>query len=344
MELLGFEAHYNANATYGSLPSEVMSCVSAGSASTRHRLTAATLAMIRADNDGDTETAKVVFDAIANLAPQSRAERIAWLTSAAIYHASFGELERTPDYLRQLLEVSNDIAQPALRVHYVRRACFGLARYGDSSSVAGRLQQCLVVAEQLRLTNQQLFCLEELGLLSVRFGNAADSMIWITKARSLAASTNETLATAVEHELRIMLALDTQDEAYLPTFEFPHDVAEAFSRSSRGRQSLLACRILRDAIARQRRVQESDISELMALYDVMKNRSYQDVSVTALVAGLLDMAQANTAKHLLDEYLGRERRELHPPPRFLYRLAIALDFDACGRAAKDESVLSPMAR
>ena len=53
MELLGFEAHFYSADTFCSLPSNAARCVVSPTASIRHRLAAAALALIQADNHGD---------------------------------------------------------------------------------------------------------------------------------------------------------------------------------------------------------------------------------------------------------------------------------------------------
>jgi DNA-binding SARP family transcriptional activator len=249
MELLSFEAHYNAKETHGSLPDGVMACVGASDATARHRLAAATLAMIRADNDGDEECATQIFKRIADLTPRTRGERIAWLTSSAIFHAAFGEIRRTPELLLQLLESAQGISQPALRSHYVRRACFGIARYGDPGVATNNLRSCLELSQQLRLPTHEVWCVEELGFLALRDGNVTDSLNWIDQARRISASSGEQVAIAIEFELRVLLAVDQQDKNYLPAFDFPIDVADAYYHSRRGRQSVLALNVLKSVMS-----------------------------------------------------------------------------------------------
>src|SRR5687767_2590575 len=71
MELLAYEAHYW-QAGNEPPPLEISKCVRSSTAKPGHRLSAAVLSMIRADNDGDGETAHQVFDAVKLLRPLSK--------------------------------------------------------------------------------------------------------------------------------------------------------------------------------------------------------------------------------------------------------------------------------
>jgi hypothetical protein len=285
MELLGYEAHYNRQSTYGSLPATIADCVQSSTATVRHKLAAATLSMIRADNEGDISTARQVFGAVEHLQPGSKSERVAWLTTAAIYHAAFGDLQRTPGVLGQLASECLSIVQPASRAHHVRRACFGLARYGDPLYARRLLRQCLDTFDRLGLATQSALCIEELGLLAQWSGDVDEQIEWIAKANAVRQQTSDAFCLAVEYELRMLLAFETQDVSYLPTFDMPADVTTALSRSKRGRQSVLALEVLGHVLRGTHGTLDSALLQMKALHVRMKNRGYQDQIVAALVAG-----------------------------------------------------------
>lgn len=320
MELHEYEAHYNSKATFGSLPNVIAECVRSPLATVGHKLAAARLTMIRCDNDGDERTATETYEAIRGLNPDSRSQRVASLTTTAIYQASFGDLGSTPDTLQQLLAECQAIPQPAARAHHVRRACFGLARYVDSEQARELLLQCLETFERLDLSNQAAICIEELGLIAQWNGRFEEASEWIERARTLHQRVGELFASAVEFELRVLLAFETQNPNALPASDMPSDVVVAFNRSKRGRQAMLSLELARRILTMQLDAADEFVTPLLELHNVLARRSCQDTRVAILVAGLQSLGQRDRAASILEYYLANERRELGSVPKRLLEL------------------------
>src|SRR5687768_3924175 len=133
MELLGFEAHFHAKSTFCTLPSTVDSCIYSRLASPRHRLAAATLALINADNHADAQSAERVYDAISQLSPSNLRQRIDLLTLSSVFHASFGDEARVAELLAELVDLTRRMRQPVLRAVLLRRAAWGICRFSPRS-------------------------------------------------------------------------------------------------------------------------------------------------------------------------------------------------------------------
>lgn len=324
VELLDFEAYYNSPTTHGALPDSISECLTAATASAAHKLSAASLSMIRADNDGNALVAGEVFQAVFQLRPETTSQRVAWLTTNAVYHAAFGELTQTPALLLSLAAEGLSIAQPALRAHHVRRAGFGLARYGDVVYAHQLLVQSLDTFDRLCLTKQATLCIEELGLLALRSGEFEETLHWIAKAQSLEAESGDRLCRAVEYELRVLLALETDDDRHLPTFQLPEEVAAAFSRSKRGRQAVLSVEIAHQLFQSKRPEFDLAVAQLLELHRALRNRGYQDQIVQVLAAAISSQGDAKMAAELVGDYVNHSRREIRPiPPRLQHAIAIS---------------------
>jgi hypothetical protein len=320
MELLDFEAQYNDFTSFGHLPAEIDACVSETTASVAHRLSAAALSMIRADNEGDDEVARRIFRAIEQLQPSSKRERIASLTTQAVYHASFGDLAKTPVVLLQLAQEALTLSHPVLRALHVRRAAFGLARYGTAADARELLVQCLDTFERLQLHTQALYCIEELGLLALWEGSFDEVMAYSERSRSIHAVTHISYGKAIECELRALLAFESEDSSVLPTFSMPLDVASALQRSKRGKQALLTVDLILDVFKRDRSLLMTHLHQLHGLYNELRCRGYQDQVVAVLSAAMLEIGLEREAHLLVSAYANGSRRELKSPSRKLQRI------------------------
>jgi hypothetical protein len=318
IELLGFEAQHRA--AFGRLPESIIECVKSENASTYHRLSAATLAMISADNNGDSATAKTLFSCVSGLTPRTKPERLAWLTTTAVYSASFGDLERITDLLSQLVQEALTISQPALRAYHIRRACFGISRYGDRELAETLLRQSLETFERLCIPAEQAPCVEELGILALRSNRIDEAVRWIEKANALYNEWGQPFARAVEFELRLLRAYQTQDRSFLPDFPFPTEVGSALSQSRRGRMTVLAMWIIHAVMSHNVGQIHEQLQELGQLLAEMRGRPEQDVAVAALAHGLVETGDHASASRILKDYLGASRRGPSPIPCFLRRL------------------------
>lgn len=323
IELLAHEAHYNQRETYGSLPDAISECVLSPQATVGHRLAAATLSMIRADNDGDATTAGAVFRATMGLQARTINERIDNLTMHAIYHAAFGTLQEVPALLSRLVEEGLRLRHPALKAHYVRRACFGLVRYGDPAVAKRLLIKSLETFERLRLTAQAVLCLEDLGILAQWLGDFEEASEWIERVHLLHTDADDANCRAIEFELRVLLAFATNDPHHLPAFQMPDEVSTGLVRFRRGRQSVMALEVMRKVLSGEPEF-GTELTELLSLHDHMKHRSYQDTIVAAIGAGLIAQQRHECARDIVSEYLSCSRRELRIVTLPLTRVAATL--------------------
>jgi hypothetical protein len=154
MELLGFEAHFYCAETFCTLPASITDCIISKAASIRHRLAAAALALIQADNHGDESGASLIHDAVRELEPSTDRQRIDFLTIDAVFHASFGDVSRLPSILADLVELTRRVQHPVLRAVLLRRSAWGLCRFGPRA--LAQVLKAISVFERLALRSIDL--------------------------------------------------------------------------------------------------------------------------------------------------------------------------------------------
>jgi hypothetical protein len=219
MELLSFEAHfYNAN-TFGTLPTTNNKCVASPTASVRHRLAAGTLALIQADNLADERSARAVYEAVQPLQPRTDLQRIDYLTIGAIFHSSFGDVTQLPSLLNELVELTRRVRQPAQRAVLLRRAVYGLCRFGPRPLARHVLSEAMEVFERLQLSSQLTHCLEHLSILELQERNYSAVESCLSKLHSISTQSAGFYTKAVEYEIRVQLAFEINSVAFrgLPT-------------------------------------------------------------------------------------------------------------------------------
>jgi hypothetical protein len=158
--------------------------------------------------------------------------------------------------------------------------------------------------------------LEELGLLELRAGSFDLVAKWATRARAITDGTNESFGRAIEYELRMLLAFESDDSSMIPDFELPHDFSDAVSRSKRGRQTVLTLSLTNNLLRNRMDVVKKDLEALLLLHSELRNRGYQDQIVSALGTAMLALGDYSRAARLVTEY-ELSRRELHDPPESL---------------------------
>lgn len=313
---MSFEAKYFGQGSGDTLPLRIDDCLYSTTASVSHRLSAATMLMIQADNDGDEGAAHRVYSALMEVEPRTRLQRIDSITAQVVYHAAFGAIEQTPALLRELVSEARVLRNPALRAHHIRRSCFGLARYVDESEAAELLQLALGTLTELGLSTQAALCIEELAIIAIWRDDEATARTWIDQLRTSQSDRRDPICQAVEHELQVLLAFAKNDPSALPDIPMPGELGLSYVRSARGRQSLIALTAMERVLRNDAEGLHASVASLLQLHETMKARGYQDQIVAALITALDYLGNSSEAVTLLCEYLAC-RRELKPPLRVL---------------------------
>jgi DNA-binding SARP family transcriptional activator len=309
MELLGFEAHYHAKATFCTLPSAVDSCIYSRLASSRHRLAAATLALINADNHADAESAERVYKAIRELSPSNLRQRIDLLTLSAVFHASFGDVTRVAELLTELVDLTRRVRQPVLRAVLLRRAAWGICRFSPRSLAREALNEALSVFHRLSLNDQLTVCLEHLCVVDLQEADYDAVQHTISRVHEIADVAPTFYNRAIEYELRVHLAFETQSPDVLAQFKVPSDALDPFRHAARSRLNVAAIE-LGDSIIRGTDVEVgAALAIVKQLQPPFRGRCDQDFVTSVTTTAFRRLGMHAEATQLLGDYLQNSRRE-----------------------------------
>lgn len=318
LELLESEARSMLNIESSEVRPTTMNCVLSTQASVQHRLAAGTLSMLFADHQGDVDSASKIFDTIQQLPARSTPERIHALATQAIYHAAFGEQKLVSSIVNELADCCLTIQNPVLRARHLRRACFGMARFGDAKRARSLLIESLETFERLALWDQAALASEELGLLALASQDYEEVREWERRTLALKCEGDHLWPQAIVYELRVLLAVELSDPDLLPNHSLSETLRSRLLGLRRNRQNLISLEVLSDCLRGKACV--AALEELRELHELMKTRGCQDLSACALVTGLLTNGERARAADELFDYVNISRRELLPLPRPLIEL------------------------
>jgi hypothetical protein len=325
LELFDYEAHFYSESTFCTLPIDIDGCINSKRASPRHRLAAATLAMINADNHGDSVKAVRVYESISQLTPTDDRQRIDVLTIAAVFHASFGDVTRVAGLLTDLVELTRKVRQPVLRAVLLRRASWGICRFSPRVVAREVLNEAISVFERLSLTDQLIICFEHLCLIDLQEGDYPAVEETLRRIQEVAVESPTFYARAVEFEMRQFLAFETQSLKPLENFVVPTSALDPFRHAARGRMKLAALQ-LADHLMRG---SDSDVKKALGVLEELhlelRIRCDQDFVIAFMTSAYLRLGKRSRADRLLSDDLHGSRREPDFLMPSLVRLAEELE-------------------
>ncbi len=309
MELLGFEAHFYSAETFCTLPPTIANCVVSTTSSPRHRLAAAALALIQADNHGDESSARLIYDAVRELVPSTDRQRIDFLTIAAVFHASFGDVKRVPSLLVDLVELTRRVHNPAVRAILLRRAAWGLCRFGPRALAREVLHQAISVFERLSLAGQLTYCLEHLCIMDLQESEYPSVERNLLRIRELGAEAPGFYAHAVEYEIRVRLAFETNSFIPLAGFDVLRAAFVPFMRAPRTRLNIAALELGEHLVRGGAAPIEPSLTVVQQLHPQLRNRCDQDFVVAVMARALSVLGRTAEALSEINDYFARSRRE-----------------------------------
>jgi AAA ATPase-like protein len=309
MELLDFEAHFYSEDTFCTLPPNVFNCVVSTAAPIHHRLAAAVLALIQAENHSDEIRARMVHDAVRELQPRSQRQQIDFLTINAIFHASFGDVSRLPSLLEDLVEVTRRIKHPVPRAVLLRRAAWGLCRFASPSLARDVLEEALYVFERVSLPGQTTPCLEHLCILGLQSADYASVERNLSKIREIGATSPTFYAHAIEYEIRVRLAFETRSSIPLHGFEPRRGTFTSFARVPRASLNIAALELGEALVLGSGESIEQPLETARELYLALRNRGDQDFVIAVIATALQTLGQPSEASALVEDYFNKHRRE-----------------------------------
>lgn len=308
MELLSFEAHFYQASTLCTLPKRIDKCVVSQTSSTGHRLAAAALALIQADNCGDEAGARFIYNAIRDLRPLTHRQQIDYLTIGAVFHSSFGEPSQVPALLSDLVELTRRLQQPVLRADLMRRAAWGLVRFSSRALARDVLQEAISVFERLRLPGQLAHCLEHVCIIDLHEGDFDAVSSSLGKIRDVNSQTSGFYAVAVEYEIRVFLAFELGSVTPLDGFVPSRTAFDPLRKGTRSGLKIAALELGEDLVRGTPFAESFESVDL--LHRRFRSRCDQDFVVAVLVEALRRFGRRDEAASRLTDYLLHQRREM----------------------------------
>jgi DNA-binding SARP family transcriptional activator len=325
LELLEHEGQFYGSDTFISLPDSISTCITSETASLAHRLAAARLAIVHVDNYGDESSARMIYNAVRELRPGSVNERIDWHTINAVFHAAFGDVENTSASLVGLVDAARQLRHPVLRGVALRRAAWGLSRFGPRQLAREVLMESIGVFERLGLPHQLTFSLEQQALLDLEDGLHSQVQQRLDRVHEVRERSSWFYCQVVEFEIRVRLAFELQSLAPLADFQFDRTALAPFTRVPRSRLNVAALELAEALLVGDDAAISDRFARVEEQYPTFKNRCDQDFVVATAVTALRRMDRVAESRELIDDYFRNSRREQENVLPSLVRLAHKLE-------------------
>ncbi len=299
-----------------------LGCLRDYMSSTEHKLAAASLIMLAAQNECDVQLAHHVWELVKDLRGDTLGGTLDRLLTEAIYHGSFGDVLLLPPCLTALVSSARLIPHPVVRATYLRRAAFGIGRFISPDAATPILLESLNAFETLELWSSAVLCIEDLATLTIHCERFAEAGVWLQRALLLNERHDDPYSHTIAFEIATMLAYES---GHSPGgLDIPTSIAVLDKIPLlRIRQNLLTLRAARSMVLGQVPSKE-DCRLLLHYHDALRGQNDQDFPTSVLVRTLLVTGQRAAASSVVDGYLSSERREALPHIGSLRQLAVEL--------------------
>ncbi|HEU4643477.1 MAG TPA: AAA family ATPase [Gemmatimonadaceae bacterium] len=309
-ELLSIEARWQLGQPIDRSYDQLLECVHDGSASRDHRLHAALLALIFADNlyrrDGVHEVAATA-ETLSSW--PGKDSLIALQTLRLIYLTSFGDLASAAGAAEALQDSVRNCGNPAQVSRSLRHASLALEAAGLRDRATESAREALQIAEAEGMTNAVIAAASRLVTLSLARGDGTEASFWLTKAEEIALRRASTLNDSSMSLTRARIALDRGDidgaARHIDRLREPDQLVD----TPRARTQVLA---LETDLMLQSGSWNPTKSQLDELYNVfVRCRSFvgHDYATAVLVEAFAASGLRAEAQGMLCGYLQEWRRE-----------------------------------
>ncbi len=317
VELLQLEAGWHTGRPFAGLLPAALRCAREPGLDQRHRLRAAALALVLADNLCSPQDVHEIYESLAYEVPTSEAVWRAWHYLRMVYHAAFGVLGEVPSAARDLLNAAAENGNPAALSRCLRHASIALSIAGSLSEAIESAEHAFEIATSSELTNAAAASATTLASLHLRLDRTDEAQRWHQRAIRGGATSTSPMARTVQLGVGARLAIEAGDypNARSLIAEIQRIVANA--GSVRADVELAALRSELALKEEHRGLSSSELNHLERLHLRARAFSGHDYFVRVLVDSLRERGLAERAGDLAGEYLSRYRREATEPPSSL---------------------------
>ncbi|HEY9515068.1 MAG TPA: AAA family ATPase [Gemmatimonadaceae bacterium] len=307
-ELLSLEAEWRTGSNVQGIYTHLQECVCADT-SPEHRVRAAMLALMLADNICTSESAQSIY---ATVKPYLDAPEVGDITKAnfnMVYSCSFGEVAMAPVFASELIKRARARGNAAILSRNLRHASIafdvaGLTRQAETAAV-----EAFTIAEQLGLENAAIGAAARLVGLYTRLGQISAAEKWHRQAMTRRARFSGAIdfSNLIGFEAKLAIQQKCYHEA-----ELLIDLANQKLKpgaSLRHRAEITAHRISLSVARGDRSPTDDEIDELLGLHLQARQFVWHDYVAVVLFEALEARKEASRAAVLAREYIATYRRE-----------------------------------
>ncbi|MEX2178763.1 MAG: AAA family ATPase [Gemmatimonadaceae bacterium] len=292
-------------------------CATSPDATTEHRLEAARYFLYTAEQNLAREEAVALFHSVDLLRSRVQPADSQCLQFEMVYHCCFGDMSIAGELATQLLDT---IRRNAAGLPYLNLGNAGVVLFR-----AGRLTEALGVLTDAHVAavrfGQTLASIDYAAFLSYAHnvsGDPVEAEIWYARADAICEQ-NNVLAIPHYHLFNRIEAALLRGDAQLAQQHMLR-ARDSFADISAGYpvRAKHAFDILLRRLDASLAPDVVDLDELRRLDNLGRNTAEHDIFAFALSIALEATGDQEEARHRLQQYLHRWRRERHPLPKYLH--------------------------
>jgi hypothetical protein len=212
-ELTLFEARWRTDADLPTLLAEVEGCAVGANAGIEHRLRAASMALVFADNLCDEAAARRLHLLVSSLPERWRADRRAALHCDIVFHSVYGDLDVAIEAGRQLIALEREDGSPIQLARALRHAAMPLRYSGEHDAAVLQLVEAYQLATRYRLASAARNAADTLATLNLHIGDLDAAETWLERGCEWLESAEESVAQTSLARVRMRIAIARHDRA-----------------------------------------------------------------------------------------------------------------------------------
>jgi hypothetical protein len=306
-ELLELEASLYSASNWDLVKSRIREFATSNGAAPEHRIEAAVIGLVLADNSGCASFGSELIAATQAIVPRSRRAAVGVVTSRMVFETGFGSMSQAEEAANDLVGLAESIVHPVARAVALRRACYTFRRNCNFERARDVLGEALGIAKRMRLPSQALPALELMTHVALDTGDFDSARRSLNGARRASSETPGDYATAAVAVAEARLAFESLDPASLAASTRAVFNGGASLPLARSAQLLAASRgsVLIGAGAVSELAEP--LQELVAHYATLRALGLQDYPVSVLVQALAMLGRSDDAAAYLRDYLAVRR-------------------------------------
>lgn len=311
-ELLGLEAEWRLGVDLTIPFGKLQACVRDRAASHEHRVRAATLVLMLADNLCTTNGTQSIYDLVNPFLGSSDVTAPTRCLFEMVYACSFGDASQAGSFADQLVEATRGDSNIALLSRVLRRASRAYSVAGAIESAERVTLEAFRLAEQARLENGAAAAAGRLIEIYTMAGNAAEAERWYRTATARRSAwigqVDKTILTGCGAKLALRRGDFGEAERLI---DLAHTLFET-SASLRHQAEITALRISLHLARAQGSPPLQEVEQMVALHERTRAFVSHDYAALATFAALTSAGQAVRAADYSRAYVNDYRRERSP--------------------------------